>query len=142
MQDHDVGRLDLVGRGGNIHEPTRHPISHPGPLQQCRRLRLVIPRDLQVRCLACAARQQLNLKVAHSAADLQYRGVLNAPLCQEGHHPELGVVEPALAIRACAPPGEPVVEDGLVARPVATVIHGLSVAPLLSQVTTAGCRVA
>ena len=127
MQDDDVGRLDLVGRGRNIHEPARHPISHPGPFQQRRRLRLVTSRNLQVRRRTCPTTEQLNLEVTHSPADLQYRSVLDAALGHERHHPELGVAEPALAISACEPPGKPIAEDGLVARAVATVSHAVSV---------------
>jgi hypothetical protein len=29
VQNYDVGRLDLVGRAGNIDEPTRYPITQP-----------------------------------------------------------------------------------------------------------------
>ena len=66
VQDDDVCRLHLLGRGCNIHKPTRHPISHPGPFQQSRRLRLVTSRDLQVRRCTCPTMEQLNLEVTHS----------------------------------------------------------------------------
>jgi hypothetical protein len=127
VQHNDVSRLHLVGRGCNIHEPPRHPISHPGSFQQSRRLRLVTSRELQIRRRTGPTTEQLNLEVTHSPADLQHRSVLDAALGRKGHHPALGVVEPALAICTREPPSKPIAENGLVARGVATLTHALSV---------------
>src|SRR5262245_890972 len=108
MEYDHVRGLDPGRIGGDVVNAAIRPVGQAGLAQQLPGLVLVPGRELEVHRAGDAALEQLDLDRADSAADLEHRGVPDAPPLEEVHHLPSGLVEAALAV----PPGEAGGEPG------------------------------
>jgi hypothetical protein len=73
MQYYDISGDNRVRFVSDVEESARHAVSHPSFVEYAGGLGLVVLRNLEIGHMRGAPAKQLDLEVAHAAADLQDR---------------------------------------------------------------------
>jgi hypothetical protein len=129
MQDDDVCRFYLVGRGSNVDDASVDQIAEPGVVQEPACFVFVRRGQFEIRSPGRAALEQLELDLSDSATDLEDGRACDVVLSDQLDHALRGGVQPASAILVCDASGKPVIEQPVVTTGVTTAGHDAIMAP-------------
>src|SRR4051794_6757064 len=127
MEDDDVGRLPLVWRHRDVEHPTLDPTGQTSTRQQLLGDPVVGVHQLHADRAGCAAAEQLELDLTHTAADLEDGGTIEAPSGRVIDHSGGVIIESPPAVRRRARLCVPASEDAVAAARIATPGHDVSV---------------